>query len=53
VRKETCFALSAITAGNDTHVAAVIGNANQLNKLITLAQIDKYTEVIHLRMSNK
>jgi len=45
VRKETCFALSAITAGNDTHVAAVIGNANQLNKLITLAQIDKYTEV--------
>ncbi len=45
VRKEVCFTLSQITAGNDTHVATVVGNTSQLNKLITLAVSDKYAEV--------
>jgi len=45
VRKETCYALSAITAGNDRHVGCVIANPNYLNKLITLAVSDKFLEV--------
>lgn len=45
MRKETCYALSAITAGNDRHVGSIVSNANYLNKLITLAVSDKFTEV--------
>ena len=45
VKKEVCFALSQITAGNETHIGCVIANPNYLNKLITLAISDKFSEV--------
>ena len=46
VRKDACWALSNITAGNDVQIGAVIGNVDYLNKIITVTITDPSKDVL-------